>query len=173
MTPANMIVSGLLACILILAPGYGASALPADESSGDITVDIPVVLKSAKVLFDIGRVSYAGDMPVALRFMDIMTDKFARQGVKGQLVAVFYGEAVYLLLNDDAYNARRHVATGNPHKGLVAQLQGKRVRLEVCAAAMKMQNIRNADLLPGVQTNEGANLRMVQLMQEGFVRLQP
>ncbi len=47
------------------------------------------------------------------------------------------------------------------------------VQIEECANAMKMQHISNEDLLKGVRVNSGANMRMVQLMQEGFVRLQP
>ena len=31
----------------------------------------------------------------------------------------------------------------------------------------------NAALLPGVKVNTGANFRIVQLVQEGFVQLQP
>ena len=31
----------------------------------------------------------------------------------------------------------------------------------------------NADLLPGVKVDTGANLRIVQLVQDGYVQLQP
>jgi intracellular sulfur oxidation DsrE/DsrF family protein len=172
MSIKNMIIQGLFIFCLVLAPGYGKTVLAA-APDGDIKVDIPVVLKSAKVLFDIERVSFAGDVPVALHFMDIMANKFAEQGTRGQIIGIFYGEATYLLLSDAAYNARRHVTTGNPYKGLISGLQGLGVQIEVCGTAMKLQNIRNEDLLPDVKVNGGANLRMVQLMQEGFMRLQP
>lgn len=32
---------------------------------------------------------------------------------------------------------------------------------------------QNAELLPGIKVNTGANFRIVQLVQEGFVQLQP
>jgi intracellular sulfur oxidation DsrE/DsrF family protein len=169
----NTLASGLSIFCLVLAPGFGAAAMAADSPGGEIRVDIPVVLKNAKVLFDIGRAPLAGDIPVALRFMDIMANRFAEQGTKGRIVGVFYGEATYLLLNDVAYNASRRVTTGNPYKGLISRLQGQGVQIEVCGTAMMLQKIRNDDLLPEVKVNGGANLRMVQLMQEGFVRLQP
>ena len=31
----------------------------------------------------------------------------------------------------------------------------------------------NADMLPGVKINTGANFRVVQLVQQGFVQIQP
>jgi hypothetical protein len=31
----------------------------------------------------------------------------------------------------------------------------------------------NADLLPGTKVNTGANFRIVELVQEGFVQIQP
>ena len=31
----------------------------------------------------------------------------------------------------------------------------------------------NADLLPGAKVDSGANFRIIQLVQEGFVQLQP
>ena len=34
--------------------------------------------------------------------------------VKGQVIAVFHGDAAYLILNDDAYDANRHIQTGHP-----------------------------------------------------------
>ena len=59
------------------------------------------------------------------------------------------------------------------YKSLIADLIAQGVQIEVCVNAMKLQHISNRDLLKGVKVNGGANLRMVQLMQEGFVRLQP
>ncbi len=150
-----------------------AADTPLPKPEQGIKVDIPVSLKNAKVIFDIGRLSFAGDLPVALRFMKIMSALFKEQGTNGQIIGIFYVDATYLVLNDEAYNARRNVTTGNPFKGLIGELQGRGVQIEVCAMSMKVQKIGNADLLQGVKVNSGANPRMVQLMQEGFVRLQP
>lgn len=138
-----------------------------------IKVDIPVSLKKAKVLCDVGHVSFLGDMPFALRYMGGLANAFKEQGTEGQVIGIFYSDATYLVLNDQAYNAHRHVNTGNPYKSLIADLIAQRVQIEVCVNAMKFQRISNEDLLKGVKVNGGANLRMVQLVQEGFVRLQP
>lgn len=167
----------LLFCGSLLTTYLPQVTLAADASipkaEPAIKVDIPVTLKNAKVVFDIGRLSFAGDLPVALRFMKIMSALFKDQGTIGQIIGIFYVDAAYLVLNDGAYNARRNVTGGNPFKGLIAELQGQGVQIEICAMTMRVQKIANADLLPGVKVNSGANPRMVQLMQEGFVRLQP
>jgi intracellular sulfur oxidation DsrE/DsrF family protein len=47
------------------------------------------------------------------------------------------------------------------------------VQIEECAQTMKANQWRNEDLLPDVKVNAGANFRIVQLVQEGFVQLQP
>jgi hypothetical protein len=38
------------------------------------------------------------------------------------LIAVFHTNAGHATLSDDAYNAQRNIAIGNPYKGLVADL---------------------------------------------------
>ncbi len=169
----TILLSAILSSGLVLNMVVLAADNAPKQNELKINIDIPVVLKKANVVFDIGRVSFSGDMPFALRYMSIMAKTFKEKGTEGQIIGIFYADASYLVLNDQAYNAHRHVTTGNPYKGLVADLMAQGVQIEQCANAMKMQRISNEDLLTGVKVNSGANLRMVQLMQEGFVRLQP
>jgi intracellular sulfur oxidation DsrE/DsrF family protein len=168
---------GLLIMVLAMGWALPTVVLAADNASKQaepkIHVDIPLSIKKAKVLFDIDHVTFHGDMPIALMFMNLMEKRFKEEGIEGQIIGEFYGGASYLLLNDQAYNKHRFVKTGNPYKALIAELLGQGVQIESCAFAMKMQNISNADLLPGVKVNSGAYLRMVQLMQEGYVHFQP
>lgn len=164
--------------ILLMNPVFNnTAAFAADnavqQKEPEIRIDIPVSLQKANVVFDIGRVSFSKDLPFAFRFMDIMVKRFKEQGTAGQIIGSFYADAAYLLLNDQAYNRHRNINTGNPYKGLIAELQAQGVQIEECAMSMKLQKIGNEDLLPGVKVNSGANPRMVQLMQQGFVRLQP
>jgi intracellular sulfur oxidation DsrE/DsrF family protein len=74
-------------------------------------------------------------------------------------------------LNDDAYNAERNIATGNPYKGLVAELMKRGVQIELCGATARVHNWGNADLLPGVKVNTDAMARTTQLVQKGFVKI--
>jgi uncharacterized protein len=171
------ILLGLLTIVLSVGLALPTVVVAADNQAKEpgpkIHVDIPVSIKNAKVVFDIGHVTFHGDKPIALMFMNLMEKRFKEQGIDGKIIGEFYGGASYLLLNDQAYNKHRFINTGNPYKALIAELLGQGVQIEACAFAMKMQNISNADLLPGVRVNSGAYLRMVQLMQEGYVRLQP
>ena len=45
--------------------------------------------------------------------------------------------------------------------------------IETCAASMKNNQWRNEDLLPGVKVNAGAVPRLIQLVQEGYIQVQP
>jgi hypothetical protein len=38
---------------------------------------------------------------------------------------------------------------------------------------MKVQHWGNADLLPGIKVNTGAVGRLIQLVQDGYVQIQP
>ncbi len=168
-----ILLFGALSTSLALNMMVLAADVAPAQNGLKINVDIPVVLRKANVVFDIGRVSFSGDMPFALRYMSILAKTFKEQGTEGQIIGVFYADASHLVLNDQAYNAHRHVTTGNPYKGLIVDLMAQGVQIEECANAMKMQHISNEDLLKGVKVNSGANVRMIQLMQGGFVRLQP
>src|SRR5208283_63235 len=168
-----ILLSGVLFASMVLDMAVLAADNAPAQNDAKIKIDIPVVLKKANVVFDIGRVSFSGDMPFALRYMSILAKMFKEQGTAGQIIGVFYADASRLVLNDQAYNAHRQVATGNPYKSLIADLMAQGVQIEECANAMKMQHISNDDLLKSVKVNSGANLRMIQLMQDGFVRLQP
>ena len=47
------------------------------------------------------------------------------------------------------------------------------VSVEECAETMRDMGWTNADLIPGVRVNTGANVRIVDLVPDGFVRIQP
>jgi sulfur relay (sulfurtransferase) complex TusBCD TusD component (DsrE family) len=58
------------------------------------------------------------------------------------------------LLNDDSYNANRHVQTGhsvrtgNPYANLIAGLMEQGVQIELCGATAAANHWVNANLLP-------------------------
>lgn len=105
---------------------------------------------------------------------DICRSKRLKElGAKGRIVGVFHGSAAYMTLNDRAYNANRHVSTGNPYKALIMDLLGQGVDIEECAVSMENNKWSNSDLLPGVKVNSGAVLRITQLVQQGYVQIQP
>ena len=86
-------------------------------------------------------------------------------------MVIFHGDAAYLVLNDDSYNAARRVGTGNPYKELLTGLMKKGVQLELCGATARGNHWGNANLLPGIKVNVDAMVRLVQLEQEGYAMI--
>jgi intracellular sulfur oxidation DsrE/DsrF family protein len=153
-----------------------AAALPAraqQPPDDGIRIDIPVVLKQAKIVLNLDHPAFEGDEPTGLQFLRIMTQRFAADATQASLVAIFHGDAGYMGLDDAAYDRVRHWQGGNPYKAQIAALQQAGVQFEECAETMRLNHWRNADLLPGIKTNTGANFRLVQLVQEGYVAIQP
>ena len=145
-----------------------------DKKSGHtITVELPVVLEKANVVFDMNHLTFSGDVPVGINSMRLLADRFRDMDTKGRIIGVFHGDAAYLTLNDEAYNIFRKVITGNPYKGLLSGLLKKGVQLEECVVSMKNHAWGNDDLLPEVKVNAWGVGRIIQLVQEGYVQIQP
>jgi len=136
-----------------------------------IHVDIPVKLEEVKVVFSVASLSFEGDLPASLFHMGLIVSDAADWNAKSQIVAVFHTNAGHVTLHDTAYNADRGITTGNPYKGLVADLIKRGVKVELCGATAKVHNYGNVDLLPNIKINTDAMARTTQLVQEGFVKV--
>jgi intracellular sulfur oxidation DsrE/DsrF family protein len=160
---------GVVSCLLIAVP-----TIIARSSDGhEIRIDVPVVLTEAKVVFNLDHLAFEGDEPTGLLYLRDMLAYFKTHGAKARIVAVFHGPAGYMLLNDSAYDRVRNWQGGNPYKAQIATLIQEGVEVEECGDTMASNRWYNAELLPNVKVNTGANFRIVQLVQEGFVQLQP
>jgi intracellular sulfur oxidation DsrE/DsrF family protein len=158
--------------LLCLVAGAFATMSGATQAQ-DIRIDVPVVLKEAKVVFNLGQKAFEGDEPTGLQFLRVMIPTFKRDGTKARIVAIFHDNAGYLLLDDLAYARVRNWRAGNPYRDQIEALMREGVEVEECGETMRLRGWSNADLLPNVKVNSGANYRIVQLVQEGFVQLQP
>lgn len=167
------LVIGLALVWSILAPAPLSAQDASAPPDHPIKVDVPVRLEKANVVFDMSHLALAGDTPFGLKYMHLLATRFKKGGIKGQIIGIFHGEAAYLTLTDSAYNAYRHGATGNPYKGLIAELIQQGVQIEECAVSMKNHHWGNQDLLPQIKVNAGAIGRLIQLAQEGYVQIQP
>lgn len=147
--------------------------MAADPTPEPLKIDVPVMLKDAKIVFDMRHMSFAGDQPVGLNHMKLLVQRFKTDQTRWQIISVFHGQAGYMVLNDAAYNKVRKTETGNPYKVQIAELQLAGVVFEECGQTAKSNNWTNADFLPGVKVNSGANLRLTELQQNGFTQLQP
>ena len=147
------------------------STLDMSTSKKPLHIDIPVKLAEVKVAFSIGALMFEGDLPASIFHLQLIERDIASWMAKAQVFAVFHTNAGHVTLNDDAYNAERNIATGNPYKGLGGDLMRRGVQIELCGATAKIHNWGNAELLPGVKVNTDAMARTTQLVQQGFVKI--
>jgi intracellular sulfur oxidation DsrE/DsrF family protein len=153
-------------CLLI-----GSLSLPA--AAADLRIDIPVALKEAKIVLNMDHLVFEGTTPTGLNYMTRLSANLVENHAKWQMTAIFHGPAGYMLLDDAAYDRVKQSTAGNPYKQMIAQLQKAGVRFEECGQTARANGWVNADLLPDVAVNSGAEPRIVQLVQDGFVQLQP
>ena len=136
-----------------------------------IHIDIPVKLTQVKAVFSIASLSFEGDLPASLFHMGLMVGDVADWNANSEIVAVFHTNAGHVTLHDAAYYQDRIITTGNPYKGMVADLIKRGVKVELCGATAKAHNYGNEDLLPNIKINRDAMARTTQLVQEGFVKI--
>ncbi len=161
----------LLAFAVVALAAPARAQQPAEKP--DLHIDIPVQPKASKVVFNMGHPAFAGDQPIGLMHMQLMARYYAEHHTPLEVIAIFHGAAGYMLLNDQAYDRARKSAKGNPYKEQIAALQQAGIQFEECGQTARSNGWTNTDLLPGIKVDAGANLRLVQLMQDGFVQLQP
>lgn len=165
---------GAVAAAAIL--GCGTPAFAADSAKTEeakIVIDVPVVLKQANVVFNMDHVALAGDMPFGMRYMGLLHKKMLADKAEGKIIGVFHGPAAFMTLNDSSYNAARHVSTGNPYKATITALVASGIQIEECAESMRGNGWTNKDLLSVVKVNTGAVGRITELVQQGYVQIQP
>jgi intracellular sulfur oxidation DsrE/DsrF family protein len=134
-------------------------------------IDIPVHLADLKVVFSIGALAFEGDLPASIFHLQLIENDVTGWKSKAQVTAVFHTNAGHVTLHDEAYNAERNIATGNPYRILLSGLMKQGVSVELCGATAKVHNWGNEDLLPGIRVNTDAMARTIQLVQEGFVKI--
>lgn len=136
-----------------------------------LLIDLPVKLKEVKNVFSIGALAFEGDLPASIFHLQLIENDISDWNAKSEVIAVFHTNAGHVTLNDGAYNIERNIMTGNPYKGLVADLMKRGVKIELCGATAKVHHWGNEDLLPDVKVNTDAMARTTQLVQEGFVKI--
>jgi intracellular sulfur oxidation DsrE/DsrF family protein len=124
-----------------------------------------------KAAFSIGALVFEGDLPASIFHLQLIGNDIAEWGAEAEVIAVFHTNAGHATLHDSAYDADRNIATGNPYKGLIADLQKRGVQVELCGATAKVHGWGNGDLLPGIKINTDAMARTIQLVQQGFVKI--
>ena len=134
-------------------------------------IDIPVKLDDVKAVFSVETLTFQGDLPASIIHLQVMTSDIANWGATAEIVAVFHTNAGHVTLHDKAYNTERNINTGNPYKELIASLMSRGVQVELCGATARIHRWGNEDLLQGIKVNTDAGARMIQLVQQGFVKI--
>ena len=140
-------------------------------SEKPLYIDIPVKLSEVKNVFSIGALEFEGDLPASIFHMQLIENDIDGWSAKSEIIAVFHTNAGHATLNDAAYNTDRNIATGNPYKNLIFDLQKRGVHVELCGATAKVHGWGNEDLLRGIRVNTDAMARTTQLVQQGFVKI--
>ena len=172
-----MFKSGRSLVLFVAALFVGVAAVYPEDKAGvrsdrNLHIDIPAKLdKEANVAFNIDRLALNGDMPFALGHLELLVNDFRDLNSTGRIIAIFHTDAGHVTLNDRAYNAARHVTTGNPYKELLVGLMKKGVQVELRGATAKAYHWGTDDLLPGVKVNNDAMVRLTQLGLEGYVQI--
>ena len=136
-----------------------------------LRIDIPVRLRELRIAFSIADLAFEGDLPASIFHLQLIANDIADWKAEAQVIAVFHTNAGHVTLHDDAYNAERSVATGNPYKQLLVGLMKRGVEVELCGATAAVHKWGNGDLLPGIKVNTDAMARVSQLVQGGFVQI--
>ena len=89
---AVLLVAGFFVSFGPTYPGDRAHA----QGDQALHIDIPVKLEKANVVFDIGKLVLNGDMPFFIGDLDLLASDLKDWNVKGQIIAVFHGDAAYL-----------------------------------------------------------------------------
>ena len=134
-------------------------------------IDIPVKMSDVNVAFSIGALAFEGDLPASIFHMQLIKNDIAGWSATSEIIAVFHTNAGHATLHDMAYNTDRNIATGNPYKNLISDLQRRGVKIELCGATAKAHGWGNEDLLPDIKVNTDAMARTTQLVQQGFVKI--
>ena len=166
--PATRCSAISIVMCLLMSVGLAYAQGNADQG---LHIDIPTTIEKANVVIDFGHAVLNGDMPFGLGDINLIATDFSDWNTKGQIIVIFRGSAGYLALNDDAYNANRHVTTGNPYKQLLNRFMGMGVQLEMCGATAQANHWGNANLLHGVKVNVNAMVRLTQLEQDGYTMI--
>jgi intracellular sulfur oxidation DsrE/DsrF family protein len=134
-------------------------------------IDIPVKVDDVKAVFGVAALAFLGDLPASIVHLQRTMRDIAEWGATFEVVAIFHTDAGHVTLHDKAYNAERNIETGNPYKELIAGLMSRGVHVELCGATARIHRWGNEDLLQGIKVNTDAGARMIQLVQQGFVKI--
>ncbi len=128
--------------------------------------------ENIRVVYDVEDNVIEAGIGKALYYVRGLLQAYRALGVKsGQIhvSVVVHGAAAYWLLKTGAYQkAVGDPFTFNPNEGIVQDLVGRGVSIELCRATMKARGWTQSDVLPGVRIVHDGYTRIIDLENRGY-----
>jgi intracellular sulfur oxidation DsrE/DsrF family protein len=127
-----------------------------------------------KVIFSLVSVAQnVDDVNPGLKFIASFVNTFDYYKVPPShrhFVAVFHGETVDLVVNDEAYK-NRHNGHSNPNIKLMHELKMAGVQLVVCGQSALENNVDLKTIQSDVQLNLSATITYLNLESQGYIKI--
>ncbi|MGO9443903.1 MAG: DsrE family protein [Thiobacillaceae bacterium] len=158
------------------------SALLATSLTATAVADVPpvetreplMVDRNAhyRVVYNIHSDATTAGVSSGLYYARGLLEAYRNQGVRPAQVdshLVLHGEAAFMLLKDDTYQAAVNDPFAfNPNAKIVQELLDLGVHVEICNSTMKSKGWRAEDVLPGVTIVHDAYTRIIKLQNDGY-----
>src|SRR5882672_3448401 len=86
----------ILGALIHDTPVWTAEQAP----NAELRIDVPVMLKPSKVVFNMDHLAFDGDRSIGLNYMKLMVQSYKASQTPISIIAVFHGAAGSMLLKD-------------------------------------------------------------------------
>lgn len=128
--------------------------------------------ENIRVVYDVEDNVIEAGIGKALYYVRGLLQAYRALGVKSDQIhvsVVVHGAAAYWLLKTGAYQkAVGDPFAFNPNEGIVQDLVGHGVSIELCRATMKAKGWTQPDVLPGVRIVHDGYTRIIDLENRGY-----
>ena len=152
----------------LLVPGQGvARDVPGAKM-------LPDPSHTYKVVFDVGvAAKNADDVNPMLQAMARYVNTLGKYKVPAEhrkIAAIFHQGGTDIIMNNAAYKAS-HDGHDNPNIALIKSLAAAGVEFHVCGQAVMGRKIDPKTILPEIELDLWALTTMIELQQQGYVRI--
>lgn len=127
--------------------------------------------KDIKAVYQVSDLMDHEGFHKGLAYARKLMKSYGRNGVPAKEVdlhLVYHSGAIPALLKDEPYQRLTGKTELNPNKELVAELVQEGVHLEICGDTMRQKDVKNSDLLEGIDIVPGAYPRLIELQSAGY-----
>ena len=180
MTPLRLLIACACLAVLLPLPRIHAQSQELLIPGYPVAVDVPGARNmpdpntTYKVLFDIGdAAAKPADVNPGLIGVAKYVNTLAKFGVPQdhrKIAVVFHKEALPIVVNNEAWKAA-HSGADNPNIPLIQALAKAGVEFHVCGQGVERTKINPNTIQPEIQLDLWALTTMVDLEQQGYIRI--